>query len=109
MPSNIVFYDLNSFFVLSAKALLNTFEPIYIAATQQEVINLLKQQSIDILIINPSQRIWIISEDFLASVRFVFEKTKIVFLIESKNRSNFYINRPCPHLVIEKILIPPFL
>lgn len=109
MPSNIIFYDLDSFFVLGAKALLDTFEAIYIAATQQDVIDLLKWQSIDILIIDPSQRIWIISEDFLASVRSVSEKTKIVFLIESKNKSNFYINKLCPHLVMEKILIPSFL
>ncbi|MCW2481029.1 hypothetical protein [Candidatus Symbiopectobacterium sp. NZEC135] len=106
MPSNIVFYDLDSFFVLGAKALLNTFEPIYIAVTQQDVIELLKRQSIDILIIDPLQRIWVISEDFLASVRSVSEKTKIVFLIESKNKSNFYINRLSPHLVIEKNIDP---
>ncbi|MFT8210396.1 MAG: hypothetical protein ACMZI0_07130 [Symbiopectobacterium sp.] len=106
MPSNIVFYDLDSFFVLGAKALLDTFDPIYIAATQRDVIELVKTQSIDILIIDPSQSIWIISEDFLASVRSVSEKTKIVFLIESKNKSNFYINRLCPHLVIEKNIEP---
>ncbi len=106
MPSNIVFYDLDSFFVLGAKTLLDTFEPIYIAATQRDVIDLLKRRSIDILIIDPSQSIWIMSEDFLTSVRSVSEKTKIVFLIESKNKSNFYINRLCPHLVIEKNIDP---
>ena len=106
MPSNIVFYDLDSFFVLGAKALLDTFEPIYVAATQQDVVDLVKTKSIDILIIDPSQSIWIISEDFLASIRSLSEKTKIVFLIESKNKSNFYINRLRPHLVIEKNIKP---
>lgn len=106
MSSTIVFYDLDSFFVLGAKTLLDTFEPIYVAATQRDVIDLLKRHSIDILIIEPSQSIWIISEDFLTLVRSVSEKTKIVFLIESKNKSNFYINRLSPHLVIEKNIEP---
>lgn len=102
MPSNIVFYDLDSFFVLGARTPLATFDPIYIAATQKDVLELVKTQSIDILIVDPLQSIWIISEDFLASIRSISEKTKIVFLIESKNKSNFYINRLSPHLVIEK-------
>lgn len=102
MPSNIVFYDLDSFFVLGARTLLAIFDPIYIAATQKDVLELVKTQSIDILIVDPLQSIWVISEDFLASIRSISEKTKIVFLIESKNKSNFYINRLSPHLVIEK-------
>lgn len=106
MPSTIVFYDLDYFFVLGAKTLLDTFEPICIAATQRDVIDLLKRQSIDILIIDPSQSIRIISEDFLTLVRSASEKTKIVFMIERKNKNNYYINRLSPHLVIEKNIEP---
>lgn len=35
MPSNIAFYDLDSFFVLGAKTLLETFDPIYICCNAE--------------------------------------------------------------------------
>lgn len=106
MPSNIVLFDVDAFFVLGAKTLLDAFDNVYVAINKNDVINHIKDNDIDIFMMDPSQFMGSLPEGFISSIRMLSEKTKIVFLIEKKNRSNFYINRLHPHIVIEKDISP---
>lgn len=106
MPSNIVLFDVDAFFVLGAMTLLESFDNIYVATTQNDVINYIKNNEVDVFMMDPSQYMGSLPEGFFSSIRDISEKIKIVFLIESKNKRNFYINRLHPHIVIEKNVSP---
>lgn len=108
MPSNIVLFDVDAFFVLGAMTLLESFDHIYVANNQTDVINYIKDNNVDVFMMDPSQYMGTLPEGFISSIRDISERTKIVFLIESKNKRNFYINRLHPHIVIEKN-VPPDL